>query len=131
MRVLRHLLAELPCSDAELVPVAEVVNRIEEALLTTASITARMQSLEQAVGGRYFKRGEPCPICNQMSKHSSTCYLRPSTGWDLLTEHEATLHENDELRAALAQHLPHNGKMILSGRPYVGLKQRARSGSRI
>lgn len=132
VRTLRHFLAELPLSDAQLEPVAGVVNKIEEALLTTATITARMQSLERAFEARYFKRGEACPMCSQMSRHSATCYLRPSTGWDLLGEHEATLHENDELRAALAQHLPHNGKMILSGRPYVGLKKRARgSGSRI
>lgn len=128
VRVLRHFLAELPLSDVQLEPVAGVVNKIEEALLTTAAVTARMQSIERSIEARYFKRGEACPLCNQMSRHSPTCYLRPSTGWDLLAEHEATLHENDELRAALAQHLPHNGKMILSGRQYVGLKQRARGG---
>jgi hypothetical protein len=127
LRVLRHLLSELPLSDEQLAPVAGVVNRIEEALLSTAAITARMQSAEQSVDARYFKRGEPCPLCHHNSKHSQTCYLRSSTGWDLLAEHEATLNENDELRHALAQHLPHNGKMVLSGGQYKSLKARARA----
>jgi len=120
------MLSELPLSDAELEPLAGVVNKIEEQLLSVAAITARVQSIERSVDARYFKRGDPCPICSCTSRHSNTCYLRASTGWDLLTEHEATLHENDELRQALAQHLPHNGKMVLAGQPYRSLKQRAR-----
>jgi len=126
IRVLRHLLAELPLADTELSPLAGVVNRIEEALTTTAVITARIQSIERAIDICFFKRGDPCPLCSRKSKHSPTCYARASTGWDLLAEHEATLHENDELRSALAKHLPHNGKMVLSGGKYRSLKDRAR-----
>lgn len=126
IRVLRHLLAELPLTDEQLEPVAGVVNRIEEALLSTEATQARVQSIERAVDMRFFKRGDPCPFCHRNAKHSKTCYMRPSTGWDLLSEHEATLNENDELRKALAVHLPHNGGMVLSGGRYLGLKARAR-----
>jgi hypothetical protein len=122
------MLAELPLSDAQLEPVAGLVNRIEEALASTEATQARVQSIERFVDQRYFKTGEPCPVCHRNSKHSQTCYMRPTTGWDLLAEHEATLHENDELRQALAVHLPHNGKMVLSGGKYKGLKARARTG---
>lgn len=86
-----------------------------------------MQSLERFVDMRYFKQGDPCPFCHQNSKHSQQCYMRSTTGWDLLAEHEATLNENDELRRALAVHLPHNGKSVLSGGKYRGLKSRARN----
>jgi len=127
IHVLRHLLSELPLSDEQLEPVAGVVNRIEEALLSTEATQARVQSIENFVDMRFFKQGEPCPLCHRNSYHSKTCYLRSSTGWDLLAEHEATLHENDELRQALAIHLPHNGKTVLSGGTYRGLKARARS----
>ena len=125
LRVLRHLLSELPLSDAQLEPVAGVVNRIEEALISTEATQARVQSIERFVDMRYFKQGEPCPFCRRNANHSKTCYMRSSTGWDLLSEHEATLHENDELRKALAVHLPHNGKLVLSGGRYRGLKERA------
>ena len=127
LRVLRHLLAELPLTDEQLAPVAGAVNKIEEALATTEATKARVQSLERLVDMRYFKQGEACPFCHWNAKHSTTCYLRDSTGWDLLAEHEATLHENDELRQALAVHLPHNGKMVLSGGKYRGIKARART----
>lgn len=126
IRVLRQLLADLPLSDAQLEPVAGVMNRIEEALLSTEATLACVQSIERFVEMRYFRQGAPCPLCQRNGKHSKTCYLQTSTGWDLLSEHEATLHENDELRSALAIHLPHTGKSVLSGGKYRGLKARAR-----
>ena len=127
MRRLRHLLSELPITDEQLAPVAGVVNRIEEALASTEATQARVQSLERLVDQRYFKQGDACPFCHQNGNHTLRCYLRSSTGWDLLSEHEATLHENDELRQALALHLPHNGEMVLKGGKYRGLKARART----
>lgn len=71
-----------------------------------------------------WPRGEPCRFCKKVGSHSEVCYVRGSAGYDLLNEHEATLRENAELRAALAAKLPVNGKHLLSGERYVSLRQR-------
>jgi len=108
---------------------AGVVDQLEEALMATEAVLSRMQSIERSVDAMYFKRGDPCPFCHHSSVHAQTCYMRATTGWDLLSEHEATLRENDELRQALAVHLPNSAREVLQGKGYCGLKQRARNGS--
>jgi hypothetical protein len=75
-----------------------------------------------------WPRGEPCRLCKQVGSHTPNCYVRASVGYDLLAEHEATLRENDQLRAALAQHLPVNGKHITTGGKFRSLRDRARGG---
>ncbi len=121
---LRALLAEMPVSDEQLAPIATLVNKLEEKLTVGAAALVQLQSLREVVDARFFKRGEPCPMCTGPGKHTTSCYVPLSAGWDLLNEHEAIVRENNELRAALALHLPHNGKLIQAGR--MSLKDRAR-----
>lgn len=124
---LREALAALPhVSDEELATVSALLNKVEHENITGAAAVVSLQSARQAVEHLYIKRGEKCPLCHRTYKHAGTCYLRGAVGWDLLEEHEATLRENDQLRAALAQHLPHNGKLIRAGGKYRSLKERAR-----
>lgn len=73
-----------------------------------------------------WPRGEPCRLCKAIGHHTPNCYVRGSVGYDLLQEHETTLRENDQLRAALAQHLPVNGKNIVRGGAYRSIRDRAR-----
>jgi len=122
---LRELLAELPVSEELLAPLASVVNELEERVTVGAAALVQLQSLKEIIDARYFKRGEPCPMCTGPGKHTTSCYVPLSAGWDLLNEHEAIVRENNELRAALALHLPHNGKLIKAGR--MSLKDRARN----
>lgn len=75
-----------------------------------------------------WPRGEPCRLCKGIGQHTPNCYVRGSVGYDLLEEHETTLRENDQLRAALAQHLPINGKNIVRGGNYRSVRDRARGG---
>jgi hypothetical protein len=126
LRRLRALLADLPLSDLQLNPVSGVVNQIESEMLEGAAAVLALGSLQQMIDVRFFGHSRPCPICAQHKTHATTCYVRKATGWDLLDETEATIRENDELRRALARHLPHNGKTILAGQPYRSLKDRAR-----
>jgi hypothetical protein len=121
---LRSLLAELPVTDEELAPLSAIVNRIEEKILAGAAANVRLQSLQVAVDARYLKKSLPCPVCNRLGVHTESCYLAAATGWNLLNEHEAVVNENNELRAALARHLPHNGKLVKPGR--LSLRDRAR-----
>lgn len=90
--------------------------RADAALSQVASIRALCEA--------GWPRKEPCRLCKGVGTHSAVCYVRGSAGYDLLNEHEATLRENDELRAALATKMPVNGKHILSGEKYVSLRQR-------
>lgn len=73
-----------------------------------------------------WPRGEPCRICRHVGRHTDTCYVRFGTGYDLLEEHEACRRENDELRAALASHMPVNGKHILAGQKVKSLRSKMR-----
>lgn len=123
---LREALAKLPASDGELEVVSGLINKVEREHMAGAASTVALQSIINVVDNVFFKYGSPCPVCRRERKHSVNCYLRASGGWDLLAEHEATLHENDELRSALAKHLPHNGASIRAGAGYRSLKDRAR-----
>ncbi len=123
---LREALAALPVSDVALESVSRLINKVEQENTTGAAAQAALQSARGIVEQIYLKRGDACPLCRSVRKHSPNCYLRGSGGWDLLGEHEATLKENDELRAALARYLPHNGAAIRSGGRYRSLKDQAR-----
>lgn len=124
---IREALSALPhVSDEELAAVSTLLNKVEQENVIGAAAVTSLQSARKIVEHRYLKRGEKCPLCHRERKHAATCYLCGAVGWDLLDEHEATLRENDHLRAALAQHLPHNGKMIRAGGTYRSLKERAR-----
>lgn len=96
------------------------------AAATRADASATQLASIQRVCEAGWHRGEPCRMCQRVGKHADTCYVRAGTGYDLLCEHEATVRENDELRAALAVRLPVNGKHILAGQQHKGLRQRAR-----
>lgn len=95
-----------------------------------ARLTTQVQALStqlasiRALCEAGWPRGEPCRLCRRTGSHSEVCYVRAGAGYDLLEEHESTLRENAELRAALAAKMPVNGKHILSGEKYVSLRAR-------
>jgi len=84
-----------------------------------------VQSLRK-LADHEMRTGKRCRVCGHAPRHAGTCYLLASTGYDLLNEHEATLRENSELRAALAKHLPVNGKQIVAGASYRSHRTRLR-----
>lgn len=77
-----------------------------------------------------WPRCEPCRLCTGVGTHADTCYVRASTGYDLLEEHETTVRDNERFRAALAQFLPHQAKHIIRGGVYRSLRDRARKPGR-
>lgn len=97
----------------------------EEAEIEARAVKVHLASIQRMCEARWV-RGDPCPLCNQLGHHSGSCYARSSIGYDLLNEHDATVRENDSLRAALAAKLPVNGKHILAGGKYVSLRDRVR-----
>lgn len=93
---------------------------LEEARAETLGMRVERDALRihiqtlRALCDREMERGLRCRLCGQKVVHSDTCMTRASTGYDLLQEHEDTVHENDELRAMLAKHMP-RGQEILAG----------------
>lgn len=85
------------------------------------ALTIQIESIRKVCEAGWA-HGEPCRLCTRIGRHSDTCYIRTSTGFDLLDEHEATVRENDELRAALAARLPVNGERLLAGSPHLSLR---------
>jgi len=103
--------------------VAQLRDTASQDKTKAAALASQLASI-RALCESGWPRGEPCRFCKKIGHHSEVCYIRGSAGYDLLNEHEATLRENAELRAALAAKLPTNGKHLLSGEKYVSLRQR-------
>ena len=97
--------------------------RVMELEIQVKAMATQLASI-RSVCEAGWNRGDPCRLCNHIGAHAQTCYIRTSVGYDLLEEHEATLRENAELRAALAARLPVNGARILGGKKYLSLRAR-------
>jgi len=110
---------------AVLLAIAPQIKQLQSMATKHSAASVQLAAL-QRVCEHGWQRGDACRVCQGMHHHSDTCYVRTGTGYDLLAEHEATLRENDELRAALAKRLPVNGKKIMEGRTYRGLGKRIR-----
>lgn len=111
---------------AVLAALAPQIKRLQADSTKHAAASVQLAAL-QRVCEHGWQRSEPCRMCNGLHRHSDTCYVRTGTGYDLLAEHEATLRENEELRAALAKRLPVNGKKIMEGQTYRSLGRRVRA----
>lgn len=99
-------------------------SRVEELEVENKALSVQLASIRSLCEAGW-PRGEPCRLCNRVKTHSDVCYVRMSSGYDLLNEHEATLRENDELRMALAARLPAvNRDKLLSGERYLSLRSR-------
>lgn len=99
---------------------------IDELLVAAEANAVRIESMQRILK-LHMKQGRHCPFCNKGSEgHSSACYARKTTGFNMLEEHEATIRENDELRHALAPHLSEPAQEVLRSRPYRSLRDRLR-----
>lgn len=102
----------------------DVPNGSDDLALRVQALEVLLASIRKVCEAGW-RVGEPCRLCGRIGRHSETCYTLKATGFDLLEEHDATVRENDSLRAALAAKLPVNGHHIKSGATYKSLRERA------